>query len=139
MDLKKEYGADKDLQTNGIWVPFDDASILIAYADSANPNYERAIERFTHKHQKKINNDKAMRRPENRKQVLEAVISAYAEAVVLDWKNLKLGDEDLVYSKEACKKILLDYPELYSEIRDFAMEFSNFQNEEDSEEVVEKN
>lgn len=141
MDLKKEYGADKDLQRNGIWVPFDDASILIAYAGDANPNYERAIEKHTHKHQKKLQNDKAMRRPENRKQVHEAVIAAYAESVVLDWKNLMLGGSPLEYSREMCKKIMIDFPELYAEIRDFAMDFSNFQPEDsdESDEEAEKN
>lgn len=141
MDLNKEYGADRDLQKSGIWVPFDDASILIAYAGDANPNYERAIERFTHKHQKKLQNDKAMRRKENRDQVHQAVIAAYAESVVLDWKNLLLGGTPLEYSKDACKKILLDFSELYSEIRDYAMDFSNFQQDDadESDEEAEKN
>lgn len=138
MDLKREYGANRDLQKTGIWVPFDDASILIAFAGDANPNYERAIAKHTDKHQKKLSNDKQMRRPENRKKIHEAVIGAYAESVVLGWKGLKLGDEELEYSYEQCKKILLDFPELYSEIRDFAMDFSNYQDEE-SEETVEKN
>ena len=141
MDLKKDYGTDRDLVKEGVWVPFDDCSILIAYANDANTNYEKAIARYTGPHQKKIQSNKAMRRAENRKVINEAIVAAYADSVVLGWKNLQLGGKDLEYSKATCKEILLDFPEFFAEIREFALEFSNFQSEDsqESEEISEKN
>lgn len=63
----------------------------------------------------KIGNDPAAQEPENRERITAEV---YAEAVLLDWKNLTDGGEPVPFSQELATKWLVDpdYDDFYQAV-----------------------
>lgn len=140
MGLFEEFGANKDLQKDGKWVDFDGYKVLIAYAGEGNAKYETVLERKCLPYQKKLARKKVSK--DTRKKVHEAIVSTYAQTVVLGWEGIKRGGKEVVYSAKTCEEILLELPPFFSEVHDFANDLSNFQDEfddgddGDDEEVV---
>lgn len=142
MGLFEEFGANKDLQKDGKWVDFDGYKVLIAYAGEGNAQYENVLERKCLPYQKKLARKKVSK--ETRKKVHEAIVSTYAQTIVLGWEGIKRGSTVLEYSPKMCEAILLELPPFFQEVHDYANELSNFQDaaadddgdEEEGEEAV---
>lgn len=137
MGLFETFSADADLQKNGQWVEYGDCKVLIAFAGDGNPRYEKAIERHTRPYRRYLDNDKMIMSDSMKKQVNEAVVAAYAHAVVLDWDNVKEGDKLLEFSPKECKRVMLKIPAWFADVREYAGNISNYQAE--SDEADEKN
>ena len=75
------FGADKDLERNGIWFDYGDFQVLAARAGGANRKYERLVERKSKQHQALIRSDNF-----SNEQVRELLKEVYADAIILDWR-----------------------------------------------------
>lgn len=135
MDLKKEYGVDKSLETDGVWVPLDeDTDILIARLE--NKKYMNEIERLSAPH-RRILNSKAGRHTAKKRELANSIMcKVFAKTVLLDWKNLLVGGEKIEYSYEDCLKMLTEYPDFKDDVAREAENINNFL-EEEIEEVKE--
>ncbi len=128
MGLFEEFGANKDLQKDGKWVEFDGYKVLIAYAGEGNAKYESILEKKCAPYQEKLSRKKVSKA--TRMKVHAAIVSTYAQAIVLGWEGVKRGSTVIEYSPKACEAILLELPEFFSEIHKFANELSNFQDDD---------
>ena len=137
MGLFETFSADVDLQKDGKWVEYGDCRVLIAFAGDGNPRYEKAMERHTRPYRRYLDSDKMIMSDSMKKQVNEAVVGAYAHAVVLDWENVREGDQVIEYSPKEAKRIMLKLPAFFADVREFANNLSNYQLE--SDESDEKN
>jgi len=137
MGLFETFSADTDLQKNGKWVEYGDCRVLIAFAGDGNPEYEKAMERHTRPYRRYLDSDKMIMSDSMKKQVHEAVVAAYAHAVVRNWENVKEGDQEIQYSPQEAKRIMLKLPAFFADVREFAGNISNYQSE--SDEFDEKN
>lgn len=139
MGLFETFGADTDLQKDGVWVQYGDCKVLVAFAGEGNPRWDKTIERHTRQFQRYLNNDKMVMSESMKKDLNTAVIAAYSNAVVLGWEGVKEGDTELVFSPKECKRVMLMLPAFFADVREFAGNISNYQAASDSDEVVEKN
>jgi len=128
-DLGEIFGADKALQDEGKWVEFGSVSVLIAYAGKGNHRYEKSMEKKTRPFRRYMESDKMIMSDAMKIQLEEAVIAAYADSVVLGWKNLKNRDtgEEITYSPAECKRIMIALPAFFENIREYASNLENYQ------------
>lgn len=127
MGLDDDFGADENLQQNGAWVDYDDYSILIAYAGDGNDRFEKTFERRMRPF-RSYHDNKRRKMPESIKKDQEKAFAAiYAHAVILDWKGVKRGGEEVPFSPEAAHKALIELPAFFAEVREYASTLSNFQ------------
>ena len=120
MDLKKSYPLDKEILLNGISEQFGDATIILSYYNSSK------TQMFFHAELQKYRRDMD---PEDA--VITAMRSTLSEKVVLGWENLYEDDNEIIYSKEACLRLLNEYEGLDIDIMTKAMNIARFKIEQE--------
>ena len=144
MSLYKTFKTDTDKEVDGIWVPLDeDVVFKIARAGGQNSAYQKYFAKLIRPYRRQIDNNTL---PQEKQTAMMA--DAFGRCVVLDWqqrehsadgKTWKLkehhimdGDGNwLIHSPENVTKVLIDLPDLFSTVREVAMEHSAFQTEEE--------
>lgn len=127
-------------QVDGVWTTdFGEISLLIARSDSANYNYENALQKYMAPHKKKMERGKSLSN-EAAKQVM---IKVTAEAVLLGW-NEKGHKGDMVldddgkpaeYNFDNCVDLLKIDPDLRKFVEEYATDIDHYM---DDKEVVGK-
>ncbi len=130
MSLRKIFSLNDDLVTKGRGYQVGDSTFLIAYSGPSNLRNRKANERIFAEHIDAIKHDALS--DEKADQLL---LDAFVESILIGWVNVKEKDfeagpvdsETLVpYSKESAKKLMLELPELYAELRKHAGEAKHF-------------
>ena len=131
MDLRKEYGTDKNKELTGVWEDFGNGcTVLIARI--GNENYAKVFRRISKPYQNAIR-----RQSLGNEKADELLIQAMAECIVLDWKGLKEDGKTIKYSKEECVRILKEYKDFRDQVSELATSMELFKREMDAE--AEKN
>lgn len=131
MDLKKNYATDKAAEISGIEKDFGDG-LFIKIARIGNAEYKKFFQKLTKPHQK------AIRRGVLSDEIADRLlIEAMANKIVLGWRGMFEGKEEIKYSVENCIRILTEYPDLKDQINEIANEMESFKMEDDEE--LEKN
>ena len=131
MDLKKEYGTDKNKELDGVWEDMGNGcKVLIARI--GNENYSKVFRRISKPYQNAIRrgtlgNDKAE----------DLLIQAMAECIVLDWTGLEEDGKKVKYSREECIRVLKEYKDFRDHVSELANSMELFKREMDAE--AEKN
>ena len=114
MELK-DFKTDKDKEKDGIWEDLGDGcSVLVArYGNQAMVKAYRRYPRILRQRLEsgQIDDDKSA----------TVMAKVMADTILLDWKGLKEDGKEVVYSKEECTRILVEYPD----IRGMIFEISN--------------
>jgi len=131
MDIKKEYGTDASLETEGTWEDFGEGC-EIKIARIGNKAYRKYFQKASKPYQKQIrrgtlSDDKAE----------ELLIDAMAHCIVMDWKGMQEDGADIEFSIANCKRVLTEYKDLRDAISDIANSAESFKLAED--EAAEKN
>uniref|UniRef100_A0AAU7VGF3 Pre-tape measure chaperone protein n=1 Tax=Dinoroseobacter phage vB_DshS_R26L TaxID=3161158 RepID=A0AAU7VGF3_9CAUD len=120
-DLKfdiNDFRLDDDAVQNGVWVEFGgDASFKIAPFD--NPSFEDAFRKAN-----KPYNDLG-RKPNDDEQE-EIMCRTMSQFIVLGWKGVFDGDDELPYSQEAAYRLLTELPRIRAKIITEAQKLENF-------------
>lgn len=91
---------DTKAEIDGIWVPFPlNPEIEVKIARFMNHAHEKALKRLR---QPYTSYGKALTEAQERRIFIESL----AEAVLLDWKGIKDGEQEIAYSKEEAMRIL---------------------------------
>lgn len=99
---------------DGVWTEYQNIRVKIAYA--TNVRFMRAKQRLEQPYRRKI--EAGTLDPADQRKLL---CKAMAEAILLDWENVKNANkQDVPYSKQAAEQALL----LDEAFRDFVMSFS---------------
>lgn len=130
MDLRKKYGTDKQLETDGIDLHLgEDAYITVARAGGANARYETEMRR-AHKANKRAVQMETLDNREAEK-ILKGVL---ARTVVLGWRGIVLDGKPLDFSQDNCLLLFEELPEVYRVVLDESQKLANFRAEEISDE-----
>jgi hypothetical protein len=122
MDLKKTFATDKQKETGGVWVSLGEgAEVLVARA--TNPKYRAALAKF----QKQFC---GMKPDPQSSEFEKAVTYAMAEAVLLDWKGIAVGGENLEYSFDNAVSVLMDYPDFREAISRISLDVDYYRPDE---------
>lgn len=105
MDLKKTFGTNKDAEINGVWHTVGNARLLIARVN--NQNYQRVLRRLISPNTTIVNTNSE----ESQELIKDYTLQAMAQAILVDWENLKEDDKEIPYSPENAYRILKEYPD----------------------------
>jgi len=107
MDLNV-FETDANKSNDGVWCPVD-TETEVKIARYGNKNFQRSLQREMAPY-KRIINTGAMK-----DDVADKIMcTALAEGILVDWRGMKYGGEDLPYSIEAAVEILMN-----PKLRDF--------------------
>ena len=113
-----DFKLDSDAKASGVWIEFGGgASIKIAAFD--NPSFSDAFRKAT-----KPYNDLGKEIPEDDQ--LEIMARAMSQFIVLDWKGIFDGKDELAYSNDAAYRLLKELEWIRSKIITEAQNLSNF-------------
>jgi hypothetical protein len=120
--LENMFGTNVDLERDGVWETFGEASFRIASALPGNPAFAKAQERVFRSKRRQIEADAV-----SIAQFQELTIQLYADAVVRDWKGVTLKGQDLPFSRENVVMVLTALPALMEAIGKIATSRATFQ------------
>ena len=129
-DLEELYGTDPQRERQGVWVPLGKSKFLIAAAGGANADFQRAMASRAMPHRRQLQRAAKNLTPKLMRLVRRLEMQAYADAVVLNWENVKLNKQPLPYSRENVLKLFQAMPRLFDDIREYANDLGTFQNQD---------
>jgi hypothetical protein len=125
MDLKKDFGTNKKLEEDGVWIDVgDNTQLKIARAN--NKKAQAYSKQIAKPYLAQIRFGKL---PEEI--YTKLAIEVAAECILLDWKNLEEDGIAIAYSKENAMRMLTDYSDFRDLVSSMAEERKTFQREVD--------
>lgn len=123
MGTYSSFKTDEDLETKGVELDLGDAGTFqLARAGGANTRFRKRMEVLMRPHRLAVQRGTL---PEEVAQ--ELLITAYAECVVLGWTGVSGPDgEPMEFSRENCRKLFTDLPDLFSTVQQAAMDSAVF-------------
>lgn len=118
MDLRKTYGTNSELESEGVWTQDLGEGLHLKLARLKNPKFRKMYQRLTKPYERQIRNRTLSEKIEE-----DIITKCLVETVVLDWKGLVLDGKELTYSKENASKLFSD-PDL-SDFRDLVVDLAN--------------
>lgn len=89
-------------EEEGVWVDYENTGVKLKIARIGNPAFDKAVNKLSAPHLKKIRNGDASLQEKLTKE-------AIAETILLDWKGIEDDDgKTLKYSKKLSKELLND-------------------------------
>lgn len=126
--LYKQFETNKDAETNGIWVQYEDGTdtapprFLVRRAGGANLEYAKALEQKV----------KPYRRQAQAGMVPFAVLErlqreVFCATVIRDWENVQNREgEKIPYNYANAIRVMTDLPDLYADLQSQANNISLF-------------
>lgn len=113
----KDHRTDKSAAEHGKWFEYDGSRFLIAA--HGTPRYQRALT----KHGKK--NQAAIRR-DDFETLNGMAVEVMADAILLDWEDVKDGEKDFPYSRANAVTLLSSAMEFKAFVEQSSMNLANF-------------
>lgn len=131
MSLYNLFKTDENLEKDGIWIEYGEASngeptrIKIARAGGQNTAFTKALDKATKPYRKAIQT--GMLDDKTADRIYKDV---FADKVVLDWMNVEGPDGKMMdFTKENVMKLFTDLPDLFADLREQAGNVSLFRAE----------
>jgi hypothetical protein len=125
MDVKSQFSTNTKKETEGVWIKGGDgAEFLIARAN--NPAALKLSVQLMRPY-------RALQRAgQVPKDVQEDVgLEVLSRTILLDWKGVKEGAEEVAFTPDEAKRMLKTYPEFADFIAAIAQDYKNFQDEDE--------
>lgn len=145
----KDMEVSPDRSNDGVWVPVDpteknpDGTVQLLIARMGNPKYSAYLQELigvTGKDVTRIGGRRARQLRTRAQDMIEAVSNvnsdvtkqAVARCVLLGWKGLKYGDEEIEYSEQKAIELFSDerFPDFYPLVLEFSNDLELFKQEE---------
>lgn len=131
MDIRKTFGTDAKLESEGVWMDLGEGA-RIKVARAGNPANRRKLTKLMERHRVTL---RTRNLPED---VLERItIETMAETLLLDWTGIEERGETVPYSLENATRLLTDYKDFRDQVAALAADMALFRAE--SEEGAQKN
>lgn len=122
MDLRKTFGTDPTIETEGIEVHLGgDAYLTLARAGGGNLRYENAMKKHFSPHKRALSSNTL-----DEKTAIDILQAVYAESVVIGWRGIEVDGEELPYSAANVRRVMTEFPEIWRIVQEEAGKFSNF-------------
>lgn len=138
MDLKKVYGFSKKLAEGGarMIIGPDEENDFLLVRRIPNDSYKARMSVVMMANKKQLDILKAQDEKAHAAKDAEIFCEVLADTVLIGWgSGITMGGEVLNYSTEEAKRLLLELPELRSDIVDFATSKVNYPLEPDVEDI----
>jgi len=117
-------------EKDGVWASFAGGEFKIAHTN--NIAFQRVFAKLQQPFRKKIE-----RGTLDPKIQLDIMCQALGKTVLVDWKNVGEGDNEVEYSPEASHKALMASSDLREYVQEFATNLENYRDEDIEEQVKE--
>lgn len=126
MSLYEKFSTDESIEKEGVWLDYGGGEkFLIARAGGANQKFVQRLQHLTKPFNRQIQMGSF-----DEDQGRELAAQAFAETVILTWEGVKDREGEVMeFSISNCKQFLIDLPEIFVDIREFASSYANFQKE----------
>ena len=125
--IDKTFRREASLETEGVWFDYGPIQLKMARAGGGNKKYAASLAKRMKPYQGALQFDSLPQ--ETRERIIQEV---YAEAVILDWKDvLDDNEEPIPFTYENVIDLLQSYPEIFNMVLTEATRFSNFKFAED--------
>ncbi len=133
MSIRKIFKTDQNKCERGVWFDIGDTSFKLRYNGTANPLLDKTIEAVQKPYRVLIQKNQL-----DEKQARRINVEIFIVAVLIGWKGVPNADEsgELPYSLDNARDLMLELPELYSTLREYAGDIANFRPETISTEGV---
>lgn len=129
MGLYEAFSANEISQRDGVWCDYGDFKVLVSWAGSANPAYEKAMERHTRPFRKHLDSPHMVMPDSMKESMALAFKRVYAKTILIDWEGVTKDGEPLDYSYENCLQVFEELPSFFREIQEFSTNLENYQTE----------
>jgi hypothetical protein len=126
------FETDGHLEQTGIWIDYGKhGKILIARAGGRNTKFAKIVDVKTRPYRRQIDQGTVDQQVADR-----LAAESFAEGVVLGWEGIKDKEgNDIPFTVGNVVKLLTDLPDLFSDLREQALQASNFRELEVEEAV----
>jgi hypothetical protein len=124
LNLDTIYGTDKKKEVEGVWYDLgeDQPKFLLKRYHELNPQMQASQARHFKPYARQI----SMGTLPIEKQY-EILINIFLDTTLIGWKDIKdESGSDVPFSKEMAKKVLIQYPDLFEELKAFASKADNY-------------
>jgi len=116
MDIKKSFGSDKDLAENGKWFDLEDGG-RVKVAKLGCPAFKAEVQRLQKPHLAILNSTM------DSSDIIDRItIRAMSKAILVDWSDINMDGEEVVYSTDTCFLLLSEYPDFREMIASLSTE-----------------
>lgn len=116
------FGTDRKAEVEGIWLVYPYGEFLISRAGPSNTEFTKVFEKLSRPYRTQIKNDMLPSEVGER-----LLVETFARTIVRDWKKVAGRDgKEIKFSVENCIKVFTDLPDLFADIREQSMKFTNF-------------
>lgn len=118
------YKSDQDLEKNGVWFDVQDKSgpaFLVRPFKASNPRIKAAMAKYYKPFARQIENDQLSLEKQR-----EININLFLDVCLVEWKNVQIDGEEVVYSREAAFKLFTELPELFDTLFRYAQDFKSY-------------
>lgn len=123
MDLKKQFGYNKKIARDGVWVDLqDDGSVAIKVAKIGTLDYLNTVNKFSRKYQAQARLNRM-----TAEQIVELNARVLSDCILLDWKGIEEDGNPIPYTRENAYRILKEYDDLRSMVEAHANDSDLFQ------------
>ena len=132
MDLKKSYGTNKVLESEGVWITVD-ATTKLKVARAGNQAYFNALQDLVKKagySQFQISKGKIPNEV-----MADIVLQAIGQSVLVDWEGVEDEGKAVKYSHDNAYALLKKYPDFADDVMSIANNVSNFQDAVEEAEI----
>lgn len=145
--LYQMFATDKAVEKEGILINYGDVRFRIARAGGGNQKFQSVFKELSKPYRRQIDQDQLS------DEVSEKIMAeVYARTVILGWDSKdgveadgtdkwkptipsKDGSEQLEFNVKNVMRVLIDLPELFTDIKVMAQKASNFRKEEVAEDA----
>ena len=103
----------------GAWANYRGVKLLIARAN--NPKFKTTFRRLTKPYKKEMENETL-----DEKTSGDLLAQAFAEAILLDWKDFVINGKEIEYNKENAADLLINDPDCLQFVTDYANDIDNY-------------
>jgi hypothetical protein len=121
---------DNNAAQDGAWTVYRGVDLKIARA--GNDRFAKHFMSASRPHRQDIDKGRL-----DTKTAERIMCESMAEGILMDWKNLKVGDQEVEYSKTNAFDLLKNDPDCRDFVQEFARELNNFI-EKDKDETAAK-
>ena len=123
-NLDFEFKTSKDLEQNGVWFEIKPGISFLAkrFGGMNTTEAKKIASKYTDASY--IAQAKAGTLAFEREQ--EVMIKTFVDACMLDWKGIEIDGQPQPFSKEVCKDLFLQLPELAQTVMENAAKYDNY-------------
>jgi hypothetical protein len=128
-NLDKLFKTNPKSEKTGVWFDIsDETGFLILPFRLTNPNVKSIMATYFKPYARQI--ELGTLDPEKEREIS---IKIFVHSCLKDWRGIEIDGKETPFSKEIAVKFLMELPELFTTLSEYASDFKNFKDEDEGD------